>query len=253
MCCSERATPATIGFCGGHRGLVSCCYGGGRTHILIKKSEISICLVHITHKGPVSDCGTVTYHPCVALGELHRQQSAPVAVVASSSRVQRRWKCSHSRKKKRNIGIFGPHHSQGASFRLRDRYISPMHCSQRARPRKLGAHGGCCSLVSCARGEGNARIFAKKKRNIDLFGPYHSEEAGFRLRYRYTPPVCYSERARPGRTSFHGDYGGLVSVLLWGWQHMHSHKYRPTCSWPLPLTRGRFPAAGSAHSTPVLL
>ena len=115
-------------------------------------------MVHITHKGPVSDCGIGTYHPCVALGELHRQQSAPVAVVASSSRVQRRWKCSHSRKKKRNIGIFGPHHSQGASFRLRDRYISPMHCSQRARPRKLGACGGCCSLVSCTGGEGNVHI-----------------------------------------------------------------------------------------------
>ena len=62
--------------------------GTGDARIPVKKSEISTYLAPITHKGLVSGCGIGTYHPCVALNELDRGNSAPVAVVAASSRAQ---------------------------------------------------------------------------------------------------------------------------------------------------------------------
>ena len=99
---------------------------------LQKKSEISIYLVPITQKRPVSGCGIGTHRPCVTLSELDREEPASMAIMAASSRC-----CygggSTCIPTNTDLRVVGPYHSQGAGFRLRDRHIAHLCCSERAR------------------------------------------------------------------------------------------------------------------------
>jgi hypothetical protein len=178
-----------------HPRLVS--RGDGNARIPVKKSEISAYLAPITHKGLVSGCGIGTYHPCIALNELDRGNSAPMAVVAASSRVQEEREMLAFLQKKSEISI----------------YLVPITQKRPVSGCGIGTHRPCVTLSELDREEpASMAIMAASSRccygggstciptNTDLrvVGPYHSQGAGFRLRDRHIAHLCCSERARQG-------------------------------------------------------